>query len=189
MRITRQRLGVVAVMSVCLLVASCASVISEPSKVPLATSFPVSSTPPSVTHLPPPVSGPSPGGSTQPTIECAEFLSSTPCGTYSSVRGESGGQDVAWIGTGAVTARLTAVSGSLYLTVTTPCSPLSGPASVAGGIMQLGSIAVGAMGCAGDAASQQAWVLEFLKRPIKMAYINGTLTWLSGADTLDFKSP
>ncbi|WAH98242.1 META domain-containing protein [Arthrobacter sp. MMS18-M83] len=132
--------------------------------------------------------GPSSRGSTQPTVECAEFLPSTPCGLYSSVRGASGRQDVAWAGSGSITARLESVSGSLYLTVTTPCAPLSGAASITGNILQVRSIAVGAMSCPGEPASQEAWVLEFLRRPIKLAYASGTLTWLSGPDTLGFKS-
>lgn len=45
---------------------------------------------------------------------------------------------------------------------------------------------MGAAACAELAASQQLWVMAFLKKPVDMGYNNGSLTWTSGTDSLAF---
>ncbi|MHC6221362.1 hypothetical protein [Arthrobacter sp. MMS24-S77] len=122
-----------------------------------------------------------------PTITCASFLPTAPCSTYASVSGKTDGKDLPWASSGSVTAKLQTVDGSLHLTVTTTCGPLGGPATRTGTVLTVGDIAVGAAACAELTASQQQWVLAFLKRPIDMAYNNGILTWTSGTDSLAFK--
>ncbi len=130
---------------------------------------------------------PSPPSTPAPTETCASFLPTAPCGTYASVSGKADGKDLPWASSRSVTAKLQSVGGSFQLTVTTTCGPLSGPATRTGTVLTVGDIAVGASACAELAASQQQWVLAFLKKPIDMAYNNGTLTWTSGTDSLAFK--
>jgi heat shock protein HslJ len=65
---------------------------------------------------------------------------------------------------------------------------MSGPATVSGNTLTVRNIATGAMGCIGEVSDQQLWVLEFLKRPIEQTFSQGTLTWKSGTDTLNFKT-
>jgi len=64
---------------------------------------------------------------------------------------------------------------------------MSGPATITGSTLAVRDIAVGASGCTESAGDQQQWVLDFLKRPIEQTFTNGTLTWKSGTDTLNFK--
>lgn len=66
---------------------------------------------------------------------------------------------------------------------------MSGPATITGTTLTVRDIAIGASGCIDkDMGEQQQWVLEFLQRPIEQTFSNGTLTWKSGNDTLNFKS-
>ncbi|MFH5880178.1 META domain-containing protein [Arthrobacter sp. NA-172] len=83
---------------------------------------------------------------------------------------------------------LNSVDGSLQLAARTPCAPVGGPATIKGNTLTVGKLAVGAVGCAGDAATEQQWVVEFLRLPIEMSYSQGTLIWKNGADALSFKS-
>ncbi|GAA5189240.1 hypothetical protein GCM10023346_03260 [Arthrobacter gyeryongensis] len=83
---------------------------------------------------------------------------------------------------------LYSVNGGLQLAVKTPCNPISGPAAITGNTLTLGKLAAGAMGCAGESSAQEQWVMQFLSRPIEMSFVQDTLTWRTGADTLSFKS-
>lgn len=65
---------------------------------------------------------------------------------------------------------------------------MSGPATITGTTLTVKNIAIGASGCIEDGGNQQQWVLEFLKRPIQQTFSDGTLTWKSGTDALNFKS-
>lgn len=133
----------------------------------------------------------SPSGPTttsQPQESCAAFLPSSPCTKYTGVSGTANSKDLPWVASGGVKAQLTAVNGELQLTVLTKCGPVSGPATITGNRITVSDIAIGAMGCIGDVGEQQAWVLEFLMRPIEQTFSQGTLTWKSGTDTLSFKS-
>ncbi|KRE81397.1 META domain-containing protein [Arthrobacter sp. Soil764] len=66
---------------------------------------------------------------------------------------------------------------------------MSGPATITGTTLTVRDIVIGASGCIdGDLGEQQQWVLEFLHRPIEQTFSNGTLTWKSGNDTLNFRS-
>jgi heat shock protein HslJ len=65
---------------------------------------------------------------------------------------------------------------------------MSGPATITGTTLTVRDIVIGASGCIDkDMGEQQQWVLDFLKRPIEQAFSDGTLTWKSGTDTLNFK--
>lgn len=122
-----------------------------------------------------------------PRETCAAFLPSAPCTTYVSIAGTADGVDLAWAASGGLTVQLSSVDGSLYVTAKTPCSPVSGPARITGNMLAVGSLGIGAMGCTGDAAMQQQWFVDFLKRPIEMSFGQGTLNWKSGTDTITFK--
>ncbi|UYY83444.1 META domain-containing protein [Arthrobacter sp. YA7-1] len=76
----------------------------------------------------------------------------------------------------------------LQFAAKTPCNPISGPATITGNTHTLGKLAAGAMGCAGESSAQEQWVTQFLSRPIEMSFVQDTLTWTSGGDTLRFKS-
>ena len=129
-----------------------------------------------------------PTGTTPPQEKCAAFLPSTPCTRYSSVSGTASGKDLPWVASGSVKAKLTSVNGELQLSVTTPCGPLSAQATITGNTLTAKDIATGASGCTGDTGQQQLWVTNFLKRPIEMAFSQGTLNWNSGTNSLSFKS-
>lgn len=132
---------------------------------------------------------PLPAITSQPQEVCAPFLPGAPCATYDSVSAASNGKALPWAANGAVKAQLTSINGALLLTVRTPCGPLGAPVVIKGNILTVaGKIAAGAEGCIGAAGFQRNWVQEFLKRPIAMTYANGKLLWVSGADSLTFRS-
>ncbi|WP_265977328.1 META domain-containing protein [Arthrobacter sp. MI7-26] len=83
---------------------------------------------------------------------------------------------------------LNSVNGGLEFTAKTPCNPISGPAMITGSTLIVEKLALGAVGCVGDPAEQEKWVVQFLKQPIEMAFNQDTLTWKDGTDTLKFKS-
>jgi heat shock protein HslJ len=93
-----------------------------------------------------------------------------------------------WAAAGTIKVRLSSVEGTLQLAMKTDCSPISGPATIAGNIMSLGKVATGASGCIGIAGEHEAWIHEFLKRSIAMTYTQDTLTWTSGTNTLSFRA-
>lgn len=126
--------------------------------------------------------------SVSPVEVCAKFLPSASCSSYVSVSGTSHGKNLAWVASGAVTVRLTTVAGSLQLAVKTPCNPVSGPATISETTLVTGNMAMGAMGCPAEAGTQEAWVMQFLRRPVGMTSSDGTLHWKSGPDTLTFRS-
>lgn len=136
---------------------------------------------------PPPASRNSPSQSAPPGETCATFLPLAPCSPYVSISGTASGKDLSWPASGVVTVQLTTVEGSLQLAVKTLCNPMGGPATITGRTLQVGKIAVGAMGCAGEAAVQEQWVLHFLQRPIEMTFTDGMLHWTSGPDTLTLR--
>lgn len=156
-----------------LLVTSCAATITEG--------------PGTAVSAPPPASLNTPSQSVPPGETCATFLPSAPCSPYASVSGTASGRALPWPASGAVAVQLTTVAGSLQLAVRTPCNPMDGAATITGRTLQAGKIAVGAMGCAGEAAAQEQWVLHFLQRPIEMTFSDGLLNWKSGPDTLTLK--
>jgi hypothetical protein len=131
-----------------------------------------------------------PGSTTtsQPQESCAAFLPSAPCTKYTSISGITNNKDLPWVASGGIDAQLATANGELLLTVTTRCGPMSGPATITGTTLAVRDIAIGASGCIEDVGNQQQWVLEFLKRPIEQSFNNGSLTWKSGTDTLNFKS-
>jgi len=131
---------------------------------------------------------PIPATSAPPTEACAHFLPAAPCITYNSVAASSDGKALPWAAAGAVKIQLTSVNGGLQLAMRAPCSPFSAPVTIKGNTLTVGKIAVGAAGCVGAAGDYQSWLQEFLKRPIAMTYANGTLFWVSGPDSLSFKS-
>lgn len=122
-----------------------------------------------------------------PRQTCAAFLPSAPCTEYVSIAGTADGIDLPWAASGGLTVQLNSVGGSLYVTAKTPCSPVSGPATITGDTLVVGKLGIGAMGCISDAGSQQQWFVDFLKRPIEMSFSQGTLKWNSGTETLVFK--
>ncbi|GAA3314548.1 hypothetical protein GCM10017710_21550 [Arthrobacter ramosus] len=124
---------------------------------------------------------------TPPRETCAVFLPSAPCGAYVSIAGTADGVELPWATSGGLTVQLSSVNGSLYVTAKTPCSPVSGPATITGNTLVAGELGIGAMGCISDAGTQQQWFVDFLKRPIEMSFSQGTLNWKSGTDTLTFK--
>ncbi|WP_248761626.1 hypothetical protein [Pseudarthrobacter sp. SSS035] len=63
---------------------------------------------------------------------------------------------------------------------------MSGPGTITGTTLTVKNIAIGASGCTDNAGEQQQSVQEFLKRPIEQTFSDGTLTWKSGTDTLNF---
>lgn len=138
-------------------------------------------------------SGPA-GGASQsttsapPTVKCAAFLPSAPCSPYTSVSGEANGKDLPWVAAGGITLKLTDVGGSLYLTAKTPCTPVDTPVTITGSTLHAGKIAVDAASCASEFSIQQQWFVDFLQRPVDMAYSNGVLKWVSGSDILTFKN-
>lgn len=134
------------------------------------------------------VAAPSQSVSTPPLTTCASFLPSAPCSQYVSISGTSNGVTLPWVATGGLTVELHSVNGGLQFAAKTPCNPISGPAAITGNTLTVDELAVGAMGCAGDPSAQEQWVVQFLKRPIEMAFGQDTLTWTTGADTLSFKS-
>lgn len=123
-----------------------------------------------------------------PQETCAAFLPTAPCAAYSSFAATSTGKAQPWAAARTIKVRLTSVEGTLQLAMKTDCSPISGPVTIAGNIMAIGRIATGASGCIGTAGIHQAWIDEFLKRPIAMTYTQNTLAWTSGTDTLSFKA-
>ncbi|UKA56812.1 META domain-containing protein [Arthrobacter sp. FW306-2-2C-D06B] len=125
--------------------------------------------------------------SAPPRQTCAAFQPSAPCTEYVSIAGTADGIDLPWAASGGLAVQLSSVGGSLYLIAKTPCSPVSGPATITGDTLVAGKLGIGAMGCVSDAGSQQQWFVDFLKRPIEMSFSQGTLTWKSGSDTLIFK--
>lgn len=124
---------------------------------------------------------------TPPRETCAAFLPSAPCGTYVSIAGTADGVELPWAASEGLTVHLSSVDGSLHVTAKTPCSPVSGPATITGNTLVVGELGIGAMGCISDAGTQQQWFVDFLKRPIEMSYSQGALNWTSGTDTLTFK--
>lgn len=132
-----------------------------------------------------------PGSTTTspPQSSCAVFLPSAPCTKYLGVSGTANGEDRPWVASGGVSAQLAAVDGELWLAVVPRCAPMSGPATITGTTLTVRDIVIGASGCIDkDMGEQQQWVLDFLQRPIEQTFSNGTLTWKSGNDTLNFKS-
>ncbi len=125
--------------------------------------------------------------SAPPRETCAAFLPSAPCTEYVSIAGTADGIDLPWAASEGLTVKLSSVDGSLQFTAKTPCSPVSGPATITGNTLVVGKLGIGAMGCISDAATQQQWLVDFLKRPIEMSFSQGTLNWKSGTDTLIFK--
>lgn len=123
-----------------------------------------------------------------PVEACAPFLPSASCSPYASISGTANGKNLPWLASGAVTVQLTTVTGSLQLAVKTPCNPVGGPATISGNTLDVGDIAVGAMGCAGDVGAQEQWVVGFLQRPIEMTSADGVLHWTSGPDTLTLRA-
>jgi hypothetical protein len=111
-----------------------------------------------------------------------------PCTKYTGVSGTANNEDIPWVASGGVSAQLATVDGELWLAVITRCAPISGPATITGTTLTVGDIAIGASGCTDNTGEQQQWVLDFLKRPIEQTFSNGTLTWKSGTDTLNFRS-
>lgn len=148
----------------------------------------ITSGPGTAVPAPPAVSPNAQRASAPPVEVCATFLPSGSCSPYVSVSGTAQGMNLPWVASGGVTVQLTAVDGSLQLAVKTPCNPAGGPASISGHTLHVGNIAVGAMGCSGEAAAQEKWVLQFLKRPIEMTSVGGLLRWNSGPDTLTLKA-
>ncbi|MFK4297284.1 hypothetical protein ABH924_002434 [Arthrobacter sp. GAS37] len=124
---------------------------------------------------------------TPPRETCAAFLPSAPCRAYVSIAGTADGVELPWAASGGLTVQLSSVNGSLYVTAKTPCSPVSGPATITGNTLVVGELGIGAMGCISDAGTQQQWFVDFLNRPIEMSFSQGTLNWKSGTDTLTFK--
>ncbi len=131
-----------------------------------------------------------PGSTTtsQPQESCAAFLPSAPCTKYTGISGTANYQHLPWVASGGVSAQLATVNGELWLAVITRCGPMSGPATITGTTLTVRDIAIGASGCTDNTGEQQQWVQEFLKRPIEQTFSNGTLTWKSGTDTLNFRS-
>ncbi|MDJ0458207.1 hypothetical protein PUN71_013455 [Arthrobacter sp. NQ7] len=81
------------------------------------------------------------------------------------------------------------VNGELWLGVVPRCAPMSGPAKITGTTLTVRDIVIGASGCIDkNEGEQQQWVQDFLQRPIEQTFSNGTLTWKSGSDTLNFRS-
>ncbi|WP_136612318.1 hypothetical protein [Sinomonas albida] len=122
-----------------------------------------------------------------PIVACAPFVPTAPCTTYVSVSGRDDGGDLSWMTPGAITAKLESVDTALYLTAVTPCGPLSGPVAQSGSTLTPGAIAVGASGCASSQqAGDQAFLIEFLKKPFAAAYSDGHLTWTNEKGSLVF---
>lgn len=134
------------------------------------------------------VTTPSPTVSTPPVATCASFLPTAPCSPYVSISGTSNGVTLPWVAAGGLRVELYSVNGELRFGAKTPCNPISGPAAITGNTLTLDKPAVGAMGCAGESSAQEQWTMQFLSRPIEMAFVQDTLTWTAGADTLSFKS-
>lgn len=179
----------ISVLAAALLVTSCAA---TPSDVPgsassTLTTSGIAATPPGALTS----SGSNirvPATSDPPQESCAAFLPTAPCATYGGVAATSNGKALPWAAVGTTKVRLTSVEGTLQLVMKTYCSPIGGPVTIAGNIMTIGKIATGASGCIGTGGEHQAWIHEFLKRPIAMTYTQDTLTWSSGTDTLRFKA-
>lgn len=132
---------------------------------------------------------PLPATTSRPQQTCAPFLPGAPCTTYDSVSAASNGKALPWAANGAVKAQLTSINGELLLTVRTPCGPLGAPVVIKGNILTVaGKIATGAEGCVGAEGYQRLWVQEFLKRPVAMTHESGKLLWVSGDDSLTFRS-
>lgn len=124
-----------------------------------------------------------------PQASCAAFLPSAPCTKYLGISGTSNGKDLPWVASGGVSAELMTVNGELWLGVVPRCAPMSGPATIAGTTLTVKDIVIGASGCIDkNEGEQQHWVQDFLQRPIEQTFSNGTLTWKSGTDTLNFRS-
>lgn len=119
---------------------------------------------------------------------CASFLPTAPCSQYVSISGTSNGVTLPWVAAGGLRVELYSVNGELQFGAKTPCNPISGPAAITGNTLTLDKLAVGAMGCAGESSAQEQWVMQFLSRPIELAFVHDTLTWTAGADTLSFKN-
>ncbi|MET3175965.1 UNVERIFIED_ORG: hypothetical protein ABIB52_003838 [Arthrobacter sp. UYCu721] len=134
------------------------------------------------------VATPSPTVSTPPLATCASFLPTAPCSQYVSISGTSNGVTLPWVAAGGLSVELYSVNGALLFGAKTPCNPISGPAAITGNTLTLDELAAGAMGCPGDPSAQEHWVMQFLNRPIEMTFVQDTLTWTNGADTLSFKS-
>lgn len=131
---------------------------------------------------------PNAGTSVPPSSTCAQFLPDAPCGEYASASGTENGAALPWLEHGDVIVRLESLEGVLYLTVRTPCGPMSGPVTIDADTMTVDreELALGAMGCLDEEeAAHQKWVLELLRHhPIAMSYSDGYLSWKSGAKTL-----
>lgn len=124
-----------------------------------------------------------------PQSSCAAFLPSAPCAKYLGISGTANGEDLPWVASGGVSAELMSVNGELWLAVVPRCAPMSGPAKITGTTLTVRDIVIGASGCTDkNMGEQQQWVQDFLQRPIEQTFSNGTLTWKSGTDTLNFKS-
>lgn len=144
-------------------------------------SGPVGKTGPDVTTISPTISTP-------PLVTCKSFFPSAPCSQYVSISGTSDGATLPWVATGGIKVELYSVNGELQFAAKTPCNSISGPATITGNTLTLGKLAAGAMGCAGESSAQEQWVTQFLSRPIEMSFVQDTLTWTTGTDTLSFKS-
>ncbi|MBT8162919.1 META domain-containing protein [Arthrobacter sp. GN70] len=59
---------------------------------------------------------------------------------------------------------------------------------IMGSTLVVEKLALGAVGCVGDPAEQEKWVVGFLKQPVEMSLDQDTLTWKSGTGTLSFKT-
>lgn len=123
-----------------------------------------------------------------PRITCEPFLPSTPCGEYISIGASSDGGTVPWAAAGGVSVQLQSVEGERLFIAKTPCAPINGSAKIAGDTLTVGALTFGAVGCSEVTGPQQQWVETFLKRPIRMSFSQGELTWKSGPDTLIFRS-
>ncbi|MDQ0210778.1 META domain-containing protein [Arthrobacter bambusae] len=134
------------------------------------------------------VATPTPNVSTPPLATCKPFLPSAPCSQFVSILGTSNGVNLPWVAAGGLRVELYSVNGVLQFAAKTPCNPISGPATITGNTLALGKLAAGAMGCAGESSAQEQWVTQFLSRPIEMSFVQDTLTWTSGGDTLRFKT-
>jgi len=148
------------------------------------TAVPVSAESPTSTSAVPASTPTSP-----PQSSCAAFLPSAPCAKYLGISGMSNGADLPWVASGGASAELMTVNGELWLGVDSRCAPMSGPATISGNTLTVRDVVIGASGCIDkNEGEQQQWVEDFLQRPIEQAFSNGTLTWKSGTDILNFRS-
>lgn len=98
------------------------------------------------------------------------------------------GAALPWVAAGGLKVGLNSVNRGLELTAKTACNPVSGPAMINGSTLVVEKLAVGAVGCVGDPADREKWLVPFLKQPIEMTSNQDTLTWKSGIDIPSFES-